>query len=82
MKFYFPLISALVAMIVLAPAACTKGPESGVKAELPADNRLSNPSAGEKTKAVYRFLCENYGKKLSPVSRSRPGWDRRTMKWT
>ena len=64
MKFYFPLISALFAMIAFGPAACTKGPESGIKAELPADCRLSNPSASEKTKAVYSFLCENYGKKI------------------
>ena len=64
MKFYFPLISALFAMIAFGHAACTKSPESGVKAEQPAGYRLSNPAAGEKTKAVYSFLCENYGKKI------------------
>ena len=64
MKFFLPIISALFAMIAFGPVACTKGQESEVKAELPAGYRLSNPSAGEKTKAVYRFLCENFGRKI------------------
>ena len=64
MKCHFLLISALFAVIVFGPAACTKVSESGVKAELPAGYRLSNPSATQKTKAVYRFLCENFGKKI------------------
>ena len=64
MKIRIALISALFAMAVFGPAACTKDKESGVKAELPAGFTLSNPAATQKTKAVYGFLCENYGRKI------------------
>lgn len=64
MKKRFIFISAFLIMTVFMPAACRKDSESGTKTKLPADCCLSNPAAGEKTKAVYRFLCENFGRKI------------------
>ena len=64
MKTQFLLVFALSILTASISAACRHEVVPQTESEPFAEYRLSNPSAAQKTKAVYRFLCENYGKKI------------------
>lgn len=64
MKTQCLLVFALSILTAAISAACCQETVPRTESEPLAEYRLSNPSAGEKTRAVYRFLCENYGKRI------------------
>ena len=60
----FLFIAALLALTAFLPAACDRDTAPRTEEGSTSEYRLSNPSASRETKAVYRFLCENFGKRI------------------
>ena len=64
MKTPLFLAAVLTTLVACAPAACSPNSAPRTEEESASEYRLSNPSASRETKAVYRFLCENFGKRI------------------